>query len=259
LRIALEIRQAPVSLEEDILNDIPGGLRIIQIAERYFIHELLMPFHQFVERAVITVFRPFQKLRIADNETGLQVFRQFFHSVTDIIGNLINEYHLFIRQTFHAFCYIKKASFFGNKNGHRGVLQANETNDRKEKIMYFWEGLVPIVAIISTFSVIGVLGLMIIIAGMRKRKMEVEAYKAAIEKGLPVPEFKISHKSPLSTLKAALIWIAVGVGFAILMLPEGDTSGLAFSSIPILVGVALIISYVLEKKEREKENESQRA
>jgi hypothetical protein len=125
--------------------------------------------------------------------------------------------------------------------------------------MYFWEGLVPIIAIISTFSVIGVLGLMIIIAGMRKRKIEVEAYKAAIEKGLPVPEFKVSNKSPISTLKAALIWIAVGIGFGIMMLPEGDSTGLAFSSIPILIGIALVISYYLEKKEREKERESQRA
>jgi hypothetical protein len=124
--------------------------------------------------------------------------------------------------------------------------------------MDFWEGLIPIVAIISTFSVIGVLGIMILVVAMKKRKLEIEAYKAAIEKGLPVPEFKVSQKSPVSTLKAALIWIAVGLGFGIMMIPEHDYSGMAFSSIPILIGIALIISYVLEKKEREKKKESQR-
>jgi hypothetical protein len=119
--------------------------------------------------------------------------------------------------------------------------------------MWFFEGLTPIIAILTVFTVIAVLGVVIILAGVRKRKMEMEAYKAAIEKGLPVPEFKTMTKSPTGTLKAALIWIAVGIGFALMMLADGNPTGLALSSIPILVGIALIISYVIEKKEKEKE------
>ena len=34
---------------------------------------------------------------------------------------------------------------------------------------------------------------------------------------------------------------------------EGDSAGLGVGAIPILIGVALVISYVVEKKERDKE------
>ena len=118
--------------------------------------------------------------------------------------------------------------------------------------MWFLDGMLPILATLVVFSVVAVLGVAIIIASIKKRKMEIDAYKTAIEKGLPVPELKVT-KSPVSTLKAALVWIAIGIGFGLLMIAEGDASGLAFSSIPILIGVALMISYYIEKKEREKE------
>ena len=88
---------------------------------------------------------------------------------------------------------------------------------------------------------------------MKKRRLEIEAYKAAIEKGLPVPELKTMTKSPLSTFKASLIWIAIGIGFSLMMVAEEDINGLAFGSIPVLIGVALMISYFMEKKEKEKE------
>lgn len=119
--------------------------------------------------------------------------------------------------------------------------------------MGFFEGVIPIVAIIMSMLTITAIGITIILAGLKKRKMEIEAYKAAIDKGLPVPELKVPVKSPVSTLKAAMIWIAVGIGFGLMMITEYDYSGMAFSSIPILIGVALIISYIIEKKEREKE------
>jgi len=118
--------------------------------------------------------------------------------------------------------------------------------------MGFVEGVLPIFIVGIVFTVIAVIGVAIIIASIKKRKMEIDAYKAAIEKGLPVPELKIV-KSPISTLKAALVWIADGIGFGLLMIADGDAEGLAVSSIPILIGVALMISYYIEKKEREKE------
>ena len=126
--------------------------------------------------------------------------------------------------------------------------------------MGFVEGVLPIFIVGIVFTVIAVIGVAIIIASIKKRKMEIDAYKAAIEKGLPVPELKIV-KSPISTLKAALVWIAVGLGFSIMLFFVGihdrDYTGIGLSAIPILVGVALFISYIVEKKEKEKEkNES---
>ncbi|MEJ2480149.1 MAG: DUF6249 domain-containing protein [Acidihalobacter sp.] len=118
--------------------------------------------------------------------------------------------------------------------------------------MDFWESLIPLFAIGFSMTAIVIIAVAIIFAGIRRRKMEIDAYKLAIEKGLDVPEIKVS-KSPVSTLKAAMIWIAVGLGFGFIMIADGDGSGLAVASIPILIGIALIISYVIEKREREKE------
>ncbi len=115
------------------------------------------------------------------------------------------------------------------------------------------DGFVPIVAIIMTMLTILAISIAIIFAGMKKRRLEIDAYKAAIEKGLPVPELKTMQKSPLGTFKASLIWIAIGIGFSLMMAVENDFSGMAFGSIPILIGVALMISYFMEKKERERE------
>ncbi len=116
-----------------------------------------------------------------------------------------------------------------------------------------FETFIPIVAIITSMATVLAIALAIIIAAMKKRKLEIEAYKAAIDKGLPVPELKSMEKSPLGTFKASLIWIAIGIGFFFMMLAEGERSGMAFGSIPLLIGVALMISYFMEKKEKEKE------
>jgi hypothetical protein len=119
--------------------------------------------------------------------------------------------------------------------------------------MWFFEGILPLVAITTVLAATVTIAIVIIVAGLKKRRMEIEAYKAAIDKGLPVPELKVMAKSPIGTLKAAMIWIAVGIGFCLIMIAEEDISALAVGSIPILVGIALIISYVIEKKEQEKE------
>ncbi len=112
--------------------------------------------------------------------------------------------------------------------------------------MWFLEGILPVFIVGIVFAVIAIIGVTIIIASMKKRKMEIDAYKAAVEKGIQVPEFKIARK-PIRTLKAALIWLAVGIGFFIMMVAEGDNSGMSVSAIPVLIGIALIISYKVEK------------
>lgn len=114
-------------------------------------------------------------------------------------------------------------------------------------MLSFHEGLIPIAIVGIIFGCIAVLGVVVIFANLKRRGMEIEAYKKAIEKGLPMPELNIT-KSPVRTLKAALIWIAIGIGLFILIAMEGDFDGIAVSFIPILIGIALIISYYIEKK-----------
>lgn len=101
------------------------------------------------------------------------------------------------------------------------------------------------------FTCLTIIAVVIIIYSMKRRKLEIEAYKTAIEKGIPVPELKLA-RAPFSTLKAALIWIAIGLGLFILLLAEGGGDGLGVSAIPILIGLALIVSHIIEKKEIKK-------
>ena len=125
------------------------------------------------------------------------------------------------------------------------------------------EGLIPITIVAIIFTTLSAVSIVLIFTAIKRRKMEIDAYKAAIDKGLPVPEFKIrtAAKAPTSTLKAALVWIAAGIGFSIMMLIDAlqdshDFMGVGVGSIPILIGIALIISYIIEKKERDKERDN---
>jgi hypothetical protein len=115
---------------------------------------------------------------------------------------------------------------------------------------FFSDDLTPLLFMLVVFSFVAVVVIAIIAAGVIKRKKEIEAYKAAIEKGLPLADLKLA-KSPVSTLKSGIVWVAIGLGLFIVILAEGGTKSLAVSAIPTLIGVALIISYLVEKKAAE--------
>jgi hypothetical protein len=97
------------------------------------------------------------------------------------------------------------------------------------------------------FSFIAVVVIAIVAAGVIKRKKEIEAYKDAIEKGLPLADLKLA-RSPVATFKSGLVWMAIGIGLFVVILAQGGTRALAVSVIPTLIGVALIVSYMVEKR-----------
>ena len=107
--------------------------------------------------------------------------------------------------------------------------------------------LTAVLVVMVVFFSMCVLGVAIMIAAIKRRNMEMEVYKKAVEKGLPVPELK-APRTPLRTLKAALVWLAVGIGLFLILLTSGESEGLAVSSVPILIGIAMLISYAIEKK-----------
>jgi hypothetical protein len=120
------------------------------------------------------------------------------------------------------------------------------------------DGMIPIMIVLIIFTTVSAVAIVLILAALRRRKMEFETYKAAIDKGVPLPEmkFKSTVKSPMGTLRSGLVWLGAGLGFTIMMFfassEDGDYTPMGLASIPVLIGVALIISYVIEKKEREK-------
>ena len=60
-------------------------------------------------------------------------------------------------------------------------------------------GLVPITIVAIIFTTLSAVAIVLIFATIKKRKMEVDAYKAAIDKGLPVPELKSVSRAQTPT------------------------------------------------------------
>ena len=82
-----------------------------------------------------------------------------------------------------------------------------------------------------------------------RKKREAELIRLAIEKGMPVPDFTV--KTPYySTLKTGMVWIAVGLGLVLMVALENDTGweGISLGFIPILIGLALCLSWWLESR-----------
>lgn len=87
-----------------------------------------------------------------------------------------------------------------------------------------------------------------------QKKREAELIRIAIEKGQPLPNFQV-EPSKYGTLKAALVWIAVGLGLILMVLFEDvfGWSGVAIGFIPLLIGIALFIGWSIENKEKRNE------
>jgi len=87
-----------------------------------------------------------------------------------------------------------------------------------------------------------------------QRRRESELIRFAIEKGQTPPNFPASPISKFSTLKAALVWIGGAVGW-ILMAIFGELyerSGFAIGLIPLFIGLALLIGWLIERKDTAK-------
>jgi len=82
-----------------------------------------------------------------------------------------------------------------------------------------------------------------------QKRREAELIRLAIEKGQPVPNFPAVPVSKFGTLKAGLVWIAVGIGLILMVLFEEifNWTGIAIGFIPLLIGFALVIGWAVEK------------
>lgn len=112
---------------------------------------------------------------------------------------------------------------------------------------FFYHELTPMIFMIATFAFAAVVVIAIIAGSVIKHKRETEAYKTAIEKGLTPDQINLGTR-PEAALRSGLVWIAVGAGLFVVILAAGGSRSLAVSAIPVLIGIALIISYRLEKR-----------
>lgn len=116
-----------------------------------------------------------------------------------------------------------------------------------------WHGNFTAFIIVAT--VLGFLfGFAALIANNARRKKEIDLMRLAIEKGQELPEFPFPRVSRYGPLKAALVWIAIGIGLMLMVLIEEffGWSGAAIGFIPLLIGLALLIGWNIEKKDEGK-------
>jgi sulfite reductase beta subunit-like hemoprotein len=114
-----------------------------------------------------------------------------------------------------------------------------------------------IVAILTVMAAGVTIAIVAIITWYGNRKMEHQARLKAIEKGATIPVFAEKVQTPYRTLKAALVWTAVGLGIYVSLVHYADEPEAAFLGIiPFFVGIALFISWLVERKgfqEKEKQ------
>jgi|GEM_PF-1171245 len=109
------------------------------------------------------------------------------------------------------------------------------------------------IVLIVVVSFAGLIAIPVLIGSLiyrnTQKRREAELIRLAIEKGQPLPEFPAHMVSRFRALKAGLIWIAVGVGLILMVLFEEifGWSGIAIGLIPLLVGIALLIGWFVEK------------
>ncbi len=93
------------------------------------------------------------------------------------------------------------------------------------------------------FGIIGAVPVLIAVLASNnsQKKREAELIRLAIEKGQPLPSFPRAAKSHLSSIKAALIWAAVGLGVILMSVTEGmhQWQGVSFGMMFILIGLAV--------------------
>lgn len=100
-------------------------------------------------------------------------------------------------------------------------------------------------------------GVAVLIANNAKKKREAELLKLAIEKGQEIPNFEMPQSSKYGVLKAALIFLAIGVGFLLMVIFE-DFFGygeISLGLIPLFIGIALLVSWGIERRLEEDKKE----
>jgi hypothetical protein len=110
------------------------------------------------------------------------------------------------------------------------------------------------VLIIITLAMFGtIVGCVALGVGQRLKRTRMlhETLRLMIEKGQPIPPELLQSpdgmRRPRNDLRNGLVFVSIGIGFGALLLAEHE-SGWPMALIPLLIGVALLVSWKLERK-----------
>jgi len=117
--------------------------------------------------------------------------------------------------------------------------------------------LIPIIAIIASFTVVVVIVLAVLHNRRIRHEMLHRERMMALEKGLPVPMDYSEGQSRRRPYVTGLIWAGVGLAVILWGIIESENDLNAWGLIPFFVGVALLIGdRIAVKRERRNHSDS---
>ncbi len=94
----------------------------------------------------------------------------------------------------------------------------------------------------------------------KKRKLRYHTIELAITNGKNLPDSfyeNLDNSSTKSLLQSALVWIAWGVGIILFMLCVSNIDWASMGIIPLLVGVAKLITHIVEERQKNKKEDAE--
>ena len=109
--------------------------------------------------------------------------------------------------------------------------------------------LVPVLAVGLSLG----MPVIIVVAGLiysyRRAKLRQQLLLKLVESGQPIPaELLQPNSTPLSPLRAAIVWAAVGLGLIVFGAMIDQRPILAAGFIPLLVGLGLLLVHRIESR-----------
>jgi ABC-type enterobactin transport system permease subunit len=110
--------------------------------------------------------------------------------------------------------------------------------------------LIPVTAIMGGIAV----AIVSILMASRKKELEHKERLIAMEKGIEVPQARQPETRPayLSNRSGGLVMTMLGIALTIAIWTVAGPTGGVWGLVPLAIGVGLLISSTLEKKEVEK-------
>ena len=107
---------------------------------------------------------------------------------------------------------------------------------------------IAIVGMLVTFGLPLILVAIVLVYKHQKARMTHETIARLAEKGQPIPPQLLETRRPHSGLRGGLVLIALGIGLSLFFWTEGHGSGWSIGLIPGLIGIALLVSWAIERR-----------
>lgn len=115
--------------------------------------------------------------------------------------------------------------------------------------------IIVLIAITTPFLSLIIIVFLALFFSNKKRRLRYHTLELAITNGKDLPASfyeNLDNPSTKSMLHSALVWIAWGVGIILFLLCTSDLELATMGSIPLLAGVAKLITYAVENRHKQK-------